>query len=170
MIAIKFEIKRLTWDMFERACLIVGMNAEALFFGSAIGDVADSSLADCAALVALLSTDPVDTGAMTPTDLSECATEVVGSLFRAVSEAQVEAQRYRATLDKKYPYLFKQTAEDPGPPMRVVLSKFSPSDYAEVTQHWTITEIYFWLLALKVQQFDETVRDAIRDFRQTMTN
>ena len=163
-------IKRLTWDRFERACLIIGIDAEALFFGATIGDVPDLSLASGAALVALLSADGVDTGALTPVELAERATGAVRGLFRAVSEAQAEAHRYRETLDRRYPYLFKQTAEDPGPPMRVVLSKFAPSDYAEVTQRWTITEIYFWLLALKVQQFDETVRDAIKDFRQTMTN
>lgn len=170
MIATGLQIKRLTWDRLERACLIIGIDAEALFFGAGIGEVPDQSLEHGAALVTLLSRESLDTGAMTPEELVERSIGAVEGLLRAVSDAQAEAQRYRETLEKRHAYLFRQTAEDPGPPMRVVLSKFSPVDYAEVTQRWTITEIYFWLLASKVQQFDETIRDAIKDFRQTMTN
>lgn len=170
MIAAGLQIKRLTWDRFERACLLIGIDAEALFFGSAIGDVPDLSLADGAALVRLLSTEALDTGAMRPAGLTERSTEAVMGLFRAVSDAQAEAHRYRQTLEGRYPHLFKQKQEDSGPPMRVVLSKFSPVDYAEVTQRWSLSDIYLWLLALKVQQFDATIRDAISDFRQTMLN
>lgn len=170
MIATAFGIKRLTWDRFERACLILGMDAEALFFGSAVGDVPDLSLADGAVLVRLLSTEAVDTGALTPAELTERSAEAVRGLFRTVSDAQTEAHRYRLTLARRYPYLFKQEQEDPGPPMRVMLSKFSPVDYAEVTQRWSLSDIYLWLLAMKVQQFDSTMRDAIVDFKQMMTN
>ena len=170
MILAEVKIKRLTWDRFERACLILGIDAETLFFGATIGEVPDQSLADGAALVALLSREVLDTGAMTPADLSECATEVMRGLLRAVSEAQAEAHRYRQTLEGRFPHLFKQKAEDPGPPMRVMLSQFAPVDYAEITQRWTIRDIYLWLLALKVQQFDSTMRDAIADFKQMMTN
>ena len=170
MIGTTVQIERLTWDRFERACLIMAIDAEAVFFGSAPSDLPALSLLDGATLVSLLSSEPIDTGSMTPAELSECFTEAVKGLFRAVYEAQAEAQRYRATLEQKYPYLFRQASEDPGPPMRVVLSKFAPVDYAEVTQRWTLTEIYFWLLAMKVHQFDETVRDAVADFKRLLTN
>lgn len=170
MIATGFEIKRLTWDLFERACLLIGIDAEALFFGSAIGDVPDLSLSDGAALLTLLSTEPVDTGALTPAELIERSAEVVRGLFQVVSDAQDEAHRYCQTLERRYPHLFKQKQEDPGPPMRVTLSKFAPVDYAEVTQQWSLSDIYLWLLALKVQQFDATMRDAVADFKQMMTN
>ena len=171
MIATRLQIVRLTWDRFERACLLLGIDAEGVFFsGPPSGEMSGVSLECGAALVALLSDEPVDTGALRPGDLAEQVALVVHGLFDAVVEAQKEAQRYRKDLEKRYPYLFKQTVEDNGPPMRVVLSKFSPSDYAEVTQRWTLTEIYLWLLALKVQQFDDTIRSAVADFRQTMTN
>ena len=115
MITIGIQIKRLTWDRFERACLLIGIDAETVFFGGAIGDVPDLSLSDGAALVKLVSSIEVDTGAMTPGELAERATEAVRGLFRAVVDAQAEAHRYRTTLDRRYPHLFKQAAEDAGP-------------------------------------------------------